>query len=64
MVVVVGVVVGLGAGGAELGMRVESEMSWLEKISEFVAGAAMLDKGPDWSQGVRGNEKSLLRVMK
>ena len=36
-------------GGEGLGIRVESEMSWLEKIWEFVAGAAMLDKGPDWS---------------
>ena len=53
-----------GGGGEGLGMRVESEMSWLEKISEVVAGAAMLDKGPDWSQGVLGNRKSLLRVMK
>ena len=61
VVVVVVVVVG---GGEGLGMRVESEMSWLEKIWEFVAGAAMLDKGPNWSQGVRGNGKSLLRVMK
>ena len=48
-------------GGGGVGMRVESEMSWLEKIWEFVAGAAMLDKGPDWSQGVRSNGKSLLR---
>ena len=57
-------VVVVGGGGEGLGIRVESEMSWLEKIWEFVAGAAMLDKGPDWSQGVLGNRKSLLRVMK
>ena len=34
-----------------------------KRYQVFVAGAAMLDKGPDWSQGARGNEKSLLRVM-
>ena len=51
-------------GGEGLGMRVDSEMSWLEKISEVVAGAAVLDKGPDWSQGVLGNRKSLFRLTK
>ena len=52
MVVVVVVVVGGGGG------RVESEMSWLEKIS------GICSRGLDWSQGARSKGKSLLRGMK
>ena len=35
-----------------------------KRYQVFVAGAAMLDKGLDWSQGTRSNGKSLLWVMK